>query len=74
MTKENSPKEIDAKLEKIWDELEDVLFDEDDNGELVLADNWYLFSKGTSREDIWHWFDERHSKGVAWLIYDYKCQ
>jgi hypothetical protein len=70
--KVNTPEEIDTKLEKVWDELEDVLFDEDDNGELVLADNWYLFAKGTSREDIWHWFDERHSKGVAWLLHDYR--
>lgn len=61
----------DARLEKLWDELEDIPFDEDGDGELILADNWGLFAKGTTRTDIWHWFDERHSKGVAWLLNDY---
>lgn len=27
------------------------------------------FPAGTHREDIWHWFDERHSKGVTYLMY-----
>ena len=27
------------------------------------------FPAGTPREDIWRWFDERHSKGVAYLLY-----
>lgn len=26
------------------------------------------FDIGTPREDIWHWFDERHSKGVVHLL------
>ena len=29
------------------------------------------FAAGTHREEIWHWFDERHTKGVAYLLYDY---
>lgn len=24
---------------------------------------------GVGREEIWHWFDERHSKGVVYLLY-----
>ena len=24
---------------------------------------------GIHREEIWHWFDVRHSKGVAYLLY-----
>lgn len=27
------------------------------------------FPAGTHREDIWHWFDERHSRGVAYLLH-----
>jgi hypothetical protein len=42
----------DKELEKLWDELEDVLFDEDENGELVLAGDWNVFEKGTDRESI----------------------
>ena len=62
----------DLELETKWQELTDVPFDEDTSGELILTEDWYLFTKGTSREDIWHWFDERHSKGVVWLLYEYK--
>lgn len=39
-----------------------------------LEKDWYMFEKGTSRENIWHWFDERHSKGIAYLLYDHNCQ
>jgi hypothetical protein len=69
--KVNTQEEIDAKLETKWIELEDIPFDEDSNGELILSEGWYLFPAGTSREEIWHWFDERHSKGVAWLLNEF---
>lgn len=59
----------DKQLETMWDSLADVPFDENENGELVIAEDWEHFHKGDSQEDIWHWFDERHSKGVAWLLY-----
>lgn len=59
----------DKEIENVWESLTDIPFDEDDEKELILADDWYVFGKGTSREDIWHWFDERHSKGVVWLMY-----
>ena len=61
----------DSELENIWDELTDVPFDEDDDGELILSMDWRQFSKGTSRTAIWAFFDEKHSKGVAWLLYEY---
>lgn len=60
----------DATLERRWKELADVPFD--DHGpesDMKLAEDWWCFEKGTEREDIWHWFDERHSKGVAFLMY-----
>ena len=61
----------DSELENIWDELTDVPFDENDDGELILSVDWRQFSKGTSRTVIWEFFDEKHSKGVAWLLYEY---
>jgi len=61
----------DTEIEKLWTELEDVLFDEDSNGELILADDWFWFEKGTSREEIWQWFDDSHTKGVGWLLYEF---
>ena len=58
----------DRTLEWLWDDLEDVLFDEDPDGRLILAEDWEGFRKGTEREEIWHWFDKEHSKGIAYLL------
>ena len=63
----------DYEVEKLWEEFEDVLFiedeDSDDSCSLVLSDNWQGWSKGTTRDTIWHWFDEHYSKGIHWLLY-----
>lgn len=55
---------IDEALEKMWDELEDVPVDENE----CIDIDWHGWSKGTHREEIWHWFDERYSKGFGWLM------
>ena len=58
--------ERDAALEKLWAELEDIPM----NPETECLEAPFLdFPAGTFREDIWRWFDERHSKGVAYLMY-----
>lgn len=62
----------DKEIEKLWDELEDVLFVEEENGTLVLASEWNGFDAGTDRETIWYWFDEHHSKGVGYLLNEYE--
>lgn len=64
-------KERDEVIETLWGELENVLFDDDNPEErdMVLMKEWRGFPAGTSREDIWHWFDERHSRGVYYLLY-----
>ena len=61
----------DIEIEKLWNELTDIPFDESEN-DLVLSEDWFVFDKGTEREDIWHWFDEHHSKGVGWLMNEYE--
>ena len=65
---------INSEKEKtilyLWKELENIPFDEDSDGELILAEKWYLFDKGTTRTEIWHWFDEYCSKGVYHLLYE----
>lgn len=61
--------ERDRILENLWDEFADVLFDEDEDGRLILSEPWNGFCTGTEREEIWHWFDERYSKGVYALLY-----
>lgn len=39
---------------EIWEELEDIAFEENENGELILAEDWYIYPKGVTREYIWH--------------------
>ena len=67
----------DEVLENLWwGEFEDVLFVEDEDSDdccnLVLASDWNngfcVFPAGTTRDEIWHWFDAHHSKGVGWLL------
>lgn len=61
----------DRVLESLWDALTDIPFDDPEAtgaDDLTLAQDWNGFVKGTPRDDIWHWFDSRHSLGVAWLL------
>lgn len=62
----------DKKIEELWEQLEDVPFIEDEEHELILDDDFLGFKKGTTREEIWHFFDERHSKGIYYLLYEYE--
>lgn len=55
----------DAAVEELWDNLTDVPIDPETE---ELDEPYYIWPKGTDKEDIWHWFDEHHSKGVAYLL------
>jgi len=56
----------DKELEELWLNFEDTPIDENEN----IDDDFMFWEKGTFREDIWHWFDEMHSRGVGWLMND----
>lgn len=58
--------ERDRKLERLWAELEDVPMNPDTE---EMEEQFLHFPAGTNREEIWEWFDERHSKGVAYLMH-----
>lgn len=58
----------DRLIELMWHTLEDVNVDDDE----YIEQNWFVFPIGTHREEIWHWFDEHHSKGVYWLMNEYE--
>ena len=62
----------DEEIKLLWNSLEDVLFDEDEYKELVLAEEFHCFEKGTPRNYIWNWFDENHSKGIGYLMWNLK--
>lgn len=68
-TPKNLQQRLDELLEKLWDELEDIPFKE----KIEYLDDDYLdFEIGkTTKEDIWHWFDDRYSEGVHYLLYEY---
>lgn len=55
----------DAKLERLWAEFGDVPM----NPETEEIEAQFLcFPAGTNREEVWEWFDERYSRGVAKLL------
>ena len=57
----------DAEVEDWWERLGNTPI----NPETEEIEEPFLdFPAGTHREDVWRWFDERHSKGVAWLMYE----
>lgn len=60
--------QTDEKLEKLWEELGDVPVELDEDNYTVIDEDWHIFEKGTETEYIWSWFDEKHSKGVAYLM------
>lgn len=58
--------ERDTVLERLWDEFADVPMDPETE---KMEESFLHFPAGADREEIWHWFDERHSKGVVYLLY-----
>ena len=56
----------DEQLEAFWSRFGDVPMDPETER---MEDDFLSFPQGTHREEIWHWFDKRHSKGVAFLLY-----
>lgn len=55
----------DSLLEDLWKTLTDVPMNPDTED---MEEDWFIFPKGTNREDIWDWFDEQHPKGVGWMM------
>ena len=58
----------DEQIEQLWEELDNIPFDENDQMELILAEDWNGFERGTDRNTIWQWFNEQHSKGIVHLM------
>ena len=55
----------DAQIEEIWEMFTDVPIDESER----LEAEWFGFPAGTSKYDIWQWFDKHYSKGIYELVY-----
>lgn len=54
--------EYQATLDKMWEQLSDIPVN--NTGE-IIEDNFYIWEKGTSRDDIWYWFDKRGQGGIG---------
>ena len=64
--------DTDELIQDLWKSFSNVPFD-DGEKDLVLGQDWFIFEKGTEREDIWQWFDSHYSKGVVSLLYPDAC-
>lgn len=68
--KENKMEDVkelnDLKIEELWENFGNVIIDEEEN----ITTEFLDFEKGTNREEIWKWFDKKHSKGVHFLLYE----
>ncbi len=51
-------------LETFWSELGDIPVNDDG----VIQESFLWWPKGTDREDIWRWFDEKYPGGVIKLM------
>lgn len=51
-TNENYKSYSDSIIEEMWQALDDVPFDEQANGEMILSEKWLSFDEGTTRDDI----------------------
>ena len=53
-------------VKELWSEFGDVPMDPEIEC-IEVEQNGFL--PGTHREEIWHWFEERYSQGVYYLLY-----
>lgn len=64
--------DTDDMIQDLWKSFSNVPFDESVK-DLELGQDWFVFPKGTEREDIWKWFDAHYSRGVVALLYPETC-
>ena len=62
----------DGWLELAWRALGDVPVSPDDRLEEGFDTPWATWEKGCRIEDVWSWFDKKHSIGVKYLMYGAK--
>lgn len=55
-------------IDDLWDAFYDVPTVEIPTGQTVIEARWYHFPVGTDIEVVWKWFDEKHPKGIVYLL------
>ncbi|WP_206459730.1 hypothetical protein [Anaerovorax sp. IOR16] len=66
---DGTEKYTDKQLELLWEIFGDIPMNPETE---EIEDDFLYFPINTHREEIWYWFDENHSKGVGWLMNEYK--
>lgn len=56
----------DREIEDLWESFGDIPMDPKTER---MEEAFYIWKAGTQREEIWHWFDQHHSKGLVYLLY-----
>jgi hypothetical protein len=54
----------DQELQLFWVEFSNIPVNDLDE----IEEDFHFFQKGTDRQDIWAWFDCKHSIGVSQLL------
>ena len=49
------------KLDKLWELLTDIPINEKEE----IDNDFFIWEKGTPREEIWHWFDNQIDGGIG---------
>lgn len=60
----------DKAVEKLWEQLEDIPMNTETE---CIEQPFFHFPEGSSKDEIWKWFDKHYSKGVASLV-DGNCE
>ncbi len=66
LTEIETLRDRDEDLEEVWAQLGDIPVDPKTG---CLLEPFMGWDKGISKEEVWHWFDRRHSKGIGYLLY-----
>lgn len=61
----------DELVEKLWNEFTDIPIDPVTQR---LETNFYGFAARTSKLSVWAWFNNHHSKGIEYLLYEYEAK
>jgi len=67
LTEFDTLRDRDRELEELWDRFTDVPMNPETE---CIEAPFFGWGPGIHREEIWHWFDVRHSKGVHYLLYE----
>lgn len=52
------------ELKQLWEKFGDIPVDKDDNLDLDFVCGDIIWTRGTDKFEVWHWFDEEFKNGL----------